>query len=247
MFGVREENHNSHLIDKILTPEKLAKLEKVIGYTIKNKSYYVQALLHRSFLEELDDDDTSNERMEFLGDAVLSLVVAEYLFTNFPDEDEGFLTKVRAKLVNRFALSDAAEHLGFENFILINQNLTNSFARASRTVLSDAFEAVVGAIYLDNGLEAAKNFLLKELVEPLVTNGEFLRDENYKSQLLEYAQANKLEPPVYVVVKEEGPQHDRVFTVKVTVEKELSGTGTGKNKKTAEQNAAKAAIEKIKK
>lgn len=88
--------------------------------------------MHRSFLEELEDEDKSNERMEFLGDSVLSLVVAEYLFKNFPNEEEGFLTKVRAKLVNKFALSDAAEEMGLENFILINQNLTHSFARAQK-------------------------------------------------------------------------------------------------------------------
>lgn len=201
--------------------------------------------MHRSFLEELSAEDISNERMEFLGDSVLSLVVAEYLFETFPDEDEGFLTKTRAKLVNRFALSDAAETVGLEKFILINQNLSNSFSKASKTVLSDAFEAIIGAIYLDNDLNIARKFIHNVLIDPLIKDGEYLKDENYKSQLLEYAQANKLETPNYVVVKEEGPQHDRIFTIKVTVGKEISGMGTGKNKKSAEQNAAKRALAQI--
>lgn len=244
-FGAREENKNSHLVNKILTSDKFSQLEKIIGISIKNKSYYIQALMHRSFLEELESEDVSNERMEFLGDSVLSLVVAEYLFEAFPGEDEGFLTKTRAKLVNRFALSDAAETIGLAKFILINQNLSNSFSRASKTVLSDAFEAIIGAIYLDNDLNVARGFIHKFLIDPLIKDGEYLKDENYKSQLLEHAQANKLETPNYVVIKEEGPQHDRVFTIQVTVGKDFSGIGTGKNKKTAEQNAAKSALNKI--
>lgn len=244
-FGVREENKNSSLVHKILNADKFLELEKIIGISIKNKSYYIQALMHRSFLEELDSEDISNERMEFLGDSVLSLIVAEYLFENFPNEDEGFLTKTRAKLVNRFALSDSAESMGLAKFILINQNLSNSFSKASKTVLSDAFEAIIGAIYLDNDLNVARKFIHKVLIDPLIKDGEYLKDENYKSQLLEYAQANKLETPNYVVVKEEGPQHDRIFTIKVTAGKEISGTGTGRNKKSAEQNAAKCALDQI--
>ena len=244
-FGVREESNNSHQVKRILTPQKFAELEKIIGFPIKHKSHYIQALMHRSFLEELDEDDTSNERLEFLGDSVLSVVVAEYLFEKFPKENEGFLTKVRSKLVNRFALSDAAEDIGLANFILINHNLSTTFARASKTVLSDAFEAIVGAIYLDHGLEVSKKFIHRVLIEPLTKDGEYLVDENYKSQLLEYAQANKIDVPNYIVLKEEGPQHDRVFTIKVNIGEEYFGIGKGKNKKTAEQNAAKAALEKI--
>jgi ribonuclease III len=244
-FGVREESNNSHQVKKILTPLKFSELEEIIGFPIKEKSHYIQALMHRSFLEELEDDDISNERLEFLGDSVLSLVVAEYLFENFPKENEGFLTKIRAKLVNRFALSDAAEDIGLANFILINQNLTNTFARASKTVLSDAFEAIIGAIYLDHGLEISKKFIYKVLIDPITKDGDYLIDENYKSQLLEFAQANKIEVPNYIVIDEEGPQHDRVFTVRVNVGEEYFGIGKGKNKKTAEQNAAKATLEKI--
>lgn len=247
LFSSREEIVDSHLINKVLTAQKFKELEQIIKIPIVHKSYYVQALMHRSFLEDLEENNVSNERMEYLGDSVLSLVVAEYLFKNFPNEDEGFLTKVRAKLVNRFALSDAADEITLERFVLINQNLSNSFSRASKTVLSDAFEALIGAIYLDNDLSAAKRFIHEFLIDPIVRDGDYLKDENYKSQLLEYAQANKLDNPNYVVIKEEGPQHDRVFTVKVNVGENFSGVGEGKNKKAAEQNAAKSTLQIINK
>lgn len=247
LFSSREEIVDSHLINKVLTVQKFKELEQIIKIPIVHKSYYVQALMHRSFLEDLEENNVSNERMEYLGDSVLSLVVAEYLFKNFPNEDEGFLTKVRAKLVNRFALSDAADEITLERFVLINQNLSNSFSRASKTVLSDAFEALIGAIYLDNDLSTAKRFIHEFLIDPIVRDGDYLKDENYKSQLLEYAQANKLDNPNYVVIKEEGPQHDRVFTVKVNVGENFSGVGEGKNKKAAEQNAAKSTLQLINK
>ena len=245
IFHFGKENKNSHYVDKFLTPQKFKELEKIIQAPIQEKSHYIQALMHRSFLEELDDEDVSNERLEFLGDSVLSLVVAKFLFDHFPEEDEGFLTKTRARLVNRIALSNAAEHIGLENFILIDQNLSNTFARASKTVLSDALEALIGAIYLDQGLQVSKEFIYRVIIEPTTKEEDYLIDENYKSQLLEYAQANRLEIPNYMVIKEEGPQHDRVFTIKAIVGGNIYGIGTGKNKKTAEQNAAKSALEKI--
>lgn len=241
----RERTKHSKIAAKFLTPSKIAELEKILGFDIKNKSHYIQALIHRSFLEKLDNNDDSNERLEFLGDSVLSLVVAEFLFENFPDKDEGFLTKVRAKLVNRVALSDSAEDIGLQKFVLISQNLSNKFNSASKTILSDALEALIGAIYLDHGLQTCRDFLMRILIEPNMRDGEYLIDENFKSQLLEYAQANRFEIPHYVVIDEEGPQHERIFTVKVTVSSEIWGTGKGRNKKSAEQNAAGNALSKI--
>ncbi len=244
-FRFGKKKKNSYLVNKFLTPQKFSELQKILKIPIKNKSHYIQALMHRSFLEELEEDDVSNERLEFLGDSVLSLVVAEFLFKNFSEEDEGFLTKIRARLVNRTALSNAADEIGLSKFILIDQNLSNTFARASKTVLSDGLEAIIGAIYLDHGLTVSKEFIYRVLIEPTTKEDDYLIDENYKSQLLEYAQANKVEAPIYEVIKEEGPQHDRIFTIKVSAGKIYDGIGTGKNKKTAEQNAAKSALEKI--
>lgn len=244
-FSFGKGNKNSHLVSKVLTPKKFRELESILNFPIKNKSHYIQALMHRSFLEELEEADISNERLEFLGDSVLSLVVAEFLFENFPNENEGFMTKIRARLVNRSALAAAAENIGLVKFILIDQNLHNTFARASKTVLCDAMEALIGAIYLDHGLKISKEFINRVIINPLIQEEDYLVDENYKSQLLEFAQANRLEIPNYIVLKEEGPQHDRVFTIKVTVGNNHFGIGKGKNKKSAEQNAAKSALEKI--
>lgn len=241
----REVKKKSELISQVFSAKKIAELEKLIGISIKNKSYYIQALTHRSFLEQNNFYDVSNERMEFLGDAVLSLAVAEYLFEEFPDKDEGFLTKTRAKLVNKLILAEAAEKINLASFILLSNNVKNTFLPGSKTILSDALEALIGAIYLDNGLEPSKYFIRRILIEPNIKEGLYLIDENFKSQLLEYAQANRLENPSYAVVSEEGPQHNRTFTVKVMIGDIEYGIGKGKNKKSAEQNAAHAALMRI--
>lgn len=238
----KEKIQQSKLIAKFLSPDKVTDLENILGFRIKNKSYYIRALMHRSFLENLEQDDDSNERLEFLGDSVLSLVVAEYLFYKFPDNDEGFLTKVRAKLVNRIALSDSAEKLGIQNYLLVSRNLSNKFTAASKTVLSDALEALIGAIYLDHGLEVCRSFIERVLIVPFIVEGDYLVDENFKSQLLEFAQAQRYETPTYIVIDEEGPQHERIFTVKVNVGDNISGIGKGRNKKSAEQEAARDAL-----
>ncbi|HEY7751914.1 MAG TPA: ribonuclease III [Ignavibacteriaceae bacterium] len=233
-------------VDQFLTEEKFRELEKFIGCSINEKSHFTQALVHRSFLEQNDSYQPSNERLEFLGDSVLSLVIAEYLYSKYPDEEEGFLTKVRAKIVNRKALADAAERMRLEDFILISKNISKDVVFGSKSILSDAFEALIGAVYLDNGIEASRKFIIRVLLEPILKDGEHLIDENYKSQLLEYAQGNKLDVPLYSITQEEGPQHDRIFTVEVRIGARKFGTGKGKSKKSAEQEAAKTAIEKIK-
>lgn len=240
-----QAREQTRYFSKLLTHRKFAELESLTGVPIRDKSYYIQALMHRSFLEQNPDFAVSNERLEFLGDAVLNLTVAEYLFEIYSEEDEGFLTKVRAKLVNRIALAEGAERIGLSKFLLVSKNLSSSFTYGSRTVLADAFEALIGAIYLDNGLDGARNFIQKNLIEPSAKEGEHLIDENYKSQLLEYAQANKFENPIYTVIKEEGPQHNRLFTVQVAIDGQPYGEGKGRNKKSAEQNAAHAAMDKV--
>lgn len=229
----------------LLSRKKFGKLEKLIGYRINNHRYFVRALLHRSYLEQSSEIDTSNERLEFLGDAVLSVVVAEYLFKKFPEEDEGFLTKARAKFVNKIALADAADSIGLSEFLLVGKNLSTTFTQNSKTILADAFEAVIGAIFLDNGLEASRRFISRVLVEPFARAGIHLIDENFKSQLLEYAQSKKMDTPVYSVVKEEGPHHNKIFTIKVEITGQEYGVGKGKSKKIAEQNAAEVAFKKL--
>ena len=232
-------------LEKLLSPDRFRKLERLVGFRIKNEEFFLQALLHRSFLEQNSEFEVSNERLEFLGDAVLSVTVAEYLFKKFTNEDEGFLTKVRAKFVNKIALSDVAQEINLSELLLVGKNLLPGFSINSKTILADAFEALIGAIYLDNGLKAAQAFISRVLIIPYSKAGIHLIDENFKSQLLEYAQAKRLESPVYSVVKEEGPHHDKIFTIKVTIGEKEYGVGSGRSKKAAEQNAAEEAIRRI--
>ena len=225
---------------------KFSEFEKFLDYKIYRPKYYLTALTHRSYLEGEDNSKISNERLEYLGDAVIDLIVGKYLFNNFPDDDEGFLTKTRSMLVNKSALYDAAKRIKLYDFILVSENYSKTLPNGSKTVLSDAYEALIGAIYLDKGINKAEDFAINTLIEPSFNIKGYLKDRNFKSQLLEYAQKEHIEDIDYYVVKEEGPQHQKSFTVEVKLNNTVYGTGSGKNKKSAEQNAAKNALQKIK-
>lgn len=227
-----------HFIDK-------KSLESLLGFKIKHKNIYLKALTHTSFLELHPELGKSNERLEFLGDSVLNLVVAKYLFDNYSDEGEGFLTKARAALVNRNRLCEVSEKIGLKNFILYNEKYIGESEEGFKTILADALEALIGAVFIDKGFKAANKFILKTIINPYERNHEYLIDTNYKGQLLEYTHANKLDTPKYVVISEEGPEHKKEFTVDVYIGSEKFGTGKGKNKKTAEQNASKIALSKL--
>jgi len=244
-FKPQKKDFTSKEIQTSFPQEKFTNLEKIIGASILDKNIYVEALIHRSFLEENEQFNLSNERLEFLGDSVLNLVIGEYLFVKFPKEEEGFLTKVRAKLVNRNALSLVAENLNLGELLIISSSVPKSITHNSKSMLSDALEALIGAIYLDKGLETCEKFIQKNIIEPALKNGEHLVDENYKSQLLEHAQANKLAIPVYQIVSEEGPHHDKTFIAEVIIGDKILGEGKGKSKKEAEQNAAQVALKKV--
>jgi ribonuclease III len=244
-FKPQKKDFTSKEIQSSFPQEKFNKLEKIIGAPIGDKNIYVEALIHRSFLEENEQFNFSNERLEFLGDSVLNLVIGEYLFNKFPQEEEGFLTKVRAKMVNRNALSLVAENLNLGELLIISSSVPKSITHNSKSVLSDALEALIGAIYLDKEIETCRKFIQTNILEPALKNGDHLIDENYKSQLLEYAQAKKLAVPLYQIVSEEGPHHDKVFTSEVVIGEKVSGVGKGKSKKEAEQNAAREALKKV--
>jgi len=244
-FKPQKKDFTSQEIQTSFPQEKFTKLEKIIGASIFDKNIYVEALIHRSFLEENEQFNLSNERLEFLGDSVLNLVIGEYLFNKFPQEEEGFLTKVRAKMVNRNALSLVAENLNLGELLIISSSVPKSITHNSKSMLSDALEALIGAIYLDKGIDTCKKFIQTNILEPALKNGDHLIDENYKSQLLEYAQANKLAIPVYQIVSEEGPHHDKTFIAEVIIGEKVLGEGKGKSKKEAEQNAAQVALKKV--
>jgi len=242
LFRPQNKNLPPQNIQVSFPTEKFSRLEKILSTTIGNRNYYVEAFVHRSYLEENDQFTFSNERLEYLGDSVLNLVIGEFLFNKFPNEEEGFLTKVRAKMVNRNALSSVAENIHLGDYIILGSNIPKTITQNSKSILSDSLEALIGALYLDKGIETCRSFILSKVVEPMLKEGEHLVDENYKSQLLEYAQANKLANPTYQIIKEEGPHHDKTFTVEVLIGENVLGKGKGKSKKEAEQFAAMTAL-----
>jgi len=223
-----------------------AKLEKVLQHTIRQKQLFYEAFSHRSYLQIAGDDTAvSNERLEFLGDSVLNLVIAEYLFKLHSNAEEGELTQIRSRLVNRKVLNIYSRNLRLEDFILMSPSAMQIPGRGMETILSDAYEAVIGAIYLDGGYGEARQFVLRSLTEAMENGSVKTEDDNFKSRLLELSQAGGLGAPRYVTVSKEGPEHDRTFTVEVFIENMSYGTGFGKNKKDAEQAAAQKALEKF--
>lgn len=229
---------------KILKKKDFRKLEELIGKKITNPDRFIEALTHRSALDQTKFK-TSNERLEFLGDAVLGMVIAETLFEMFPQTNEGLLTKMRSNLVNKNNLYEVAQVINLYQFLFIQEDLVSGQSLGIKSILADATEALIGAIYTEYGYTVAKDFILKFILEPGLTKGVHVTDENYKSQLLELIQKKKVELPRYYVVEESGPEHDRVFTVRVSVGLHVLGEGKGRNKKSAEQVAAKMALDRL--
>lgn len=216
----------------------LQKLENCLGLYFPDKTPLHQALTHSSYAHQYKTP--ANERLEFLGDSVLDLIVAEWLFTRFPHEKEGFLTRTRAKLVNQNTLAALAEKLHLSDYLLIvDRNACN------QAVLSDTFEAVLGAVYLCFGYEKAMQWILPHIQIFLDENVGDL-DEDYKSSLQVFMQKNFKELPVYQLTGAEGPEHNQTLFVQVLLKGNLYGKGQGRNKKEAEQMAARAALQKLK-
>lgn len=218
---------------------------ELTGQSPTDLGWYRQALKHRSALQDEDDDAISNERLEFLGDAILGLVVAEALFSRYPDKDEGFLTKLRARLVNGKTLASCARSIGLGGHIQLSDNMARAAGRTNRSILSDAYEALIGAIYKDHGLAAAREFVQRTLLEAVDLDDLALTPDNYKSLLLELTQSQSWPQPAYEVVAESGPDHDKRFTITAVVGDRALGTGLASSKKSAEQRAAKEAFETL--
>ncbi|WP_029951865.1 ribonuclease III [Hippea sp. KM1] len=219
-------------------------IEEKLGYTFKNKELLKRALTHRSYVK---DKARSNERLEFLGDAVLELVVTEFLINNYKNIDEGKLSKIRAASVNTKTLSLLARRLGLSEHILVGKSEKKEGITNNDSILEDAFEAIVGAIYLDGGLDKARRFvegMLKDTIIAIVENGIIF---DYKTHLQEITQKRFGCLPEYVIVKEEGQEHNKTFYCDCMIKGVKYGFGIGKSKKEAEKNAAKEAVKKLEK
>ncbi|MEM6325583.1 MAG: ribonuclease III [Bacteroidota bacterium] len=221
-------------------------IERLVGMPVNDLELYEHALRHRSIFRGQPTDGTeSNERLEFLGDAVLGAAVAERLYRRFPDRDEGFLTRTRANLVNGKTLARFAETIGLHELVLLSDNMETSGGRSTPTILADAFEAVVGAVYLDQGFAEARAFVNRVLETCVDLDAAAEQRTNFKSQLLEFVQARAMSQPTYCVVGETGPSHDRTFTVEAMVDEVAYGQGQAGSKKQAEQRAAREALEAL--
>ena len=222
-------------------------LEKKIGFVFKNKELLQQAFIHRSYINENRSSKlTHNERLEFLGDAVLELIVTEYLFKKYPDHQEGDLTSYRAALVNAVTLSKVADSLGFNDFLMLSKGEAKDIGRARNSILADTMEAVIGAMYLDQGYDSAKEFISKNifvLIDSIVAKGSWM---DSKSKFQELAQEKVSITPSYEVMFEEGPDHDKQFTMGAHLGERMVGKGKGNSKQNAEQKAAEDALKRLK-
>lgn len=222
----------------------LSDLQTSLGIQFTNLGLLEQAFIHRSYLNESKEHKHSNERLEFLGDAVLSFVTSEYLYTTYPDFPEGTLTNVRSTLVKTKSLCLVATDLHLGELLMLSRGEETSGGRTNESLLADCFEALLGAIFLDQGIEVAKQFLLKQLLyktETILSTKSYV---DFKSLLQELTQEKTKMSPTYVVSKSEGPDHNKTFWVDVYSGETMLGQGIGKSKQEAEQKAAQNALEK---
>ncbi len=228
-----------------MTPD-LKLLEKKLGLKFRNPALLEQSLVHRSYLNEMPESGLeSNERLEFLGDAVLGLVVASELYEDYPDRSEGQLTEMRVALVRRDTLARVARSLSLGDYLFLGRGERAAGGGARPSNLSSTYEAVVGAVFIDGGLQKARRFVLRSLSAEYreLPKGRALA--NPKSQLQELLQARFQKAPVYRLVRDEGPDHSKLFTVQVWGDKKPLGVGQGKSKQQAEKEAARDALEKM--
>lgn len=223
-------------------PERIEEFEGRLRYTFKNKNLIIEALSHSSYANEKKKSRHSNERLEFLGDSVLSIVVSQYLFLHFKHLPEGELTKIRASLVCEKSLHEFAKQINLGDYILLGKGEENTGGRERPSILADAFEAVIAAVYLDGGIEAATDYILRFVPDDIdsIRSAAF---SDYKTVLQEIIQKNPEEKVEYCLAGQSGPDHNKAFKVQVCLNSNVIGTGKGKSKKEAEQMAAKEALE----
>lgn len=218
-----------------------SEFEKKCNYTFHNKKLLAEALTHSSYANEEKRSSHNNERLEFLGDSVLSIVVSEFLFKKYPNIPEGELSKLRASIVCEQSLFEFAKQIDLSHYILLGKGEENTGGRERPSIVSDAFEAVIAAIFLDGGMECVKPYILSFLPEHLNPK-QSLNFSDYKTTLQEVIQQNREEKVEYVLIAESGPDHNKTFEVEVHLNSNVIGKGIGKSKKQAEQLAAKEAL-----
>jgi len=219
----------------------MEQLEKAIGYTFVNKDLLNTALTHSSYANECKKNILYNERLEFLGDAVLSIIVSDYLFKHYAHLPEGELTKLRASLVCEKTLCLFAKEMSLGSFLRLGKGENATGGRERPSILADAFEALIAAIYLDSSIENARRFVLRFVEEQIEEQQAAFKD--YKTILQEIIQKNPEEKISYVLASESGPDHDKHFCVEIHLNSNVIATGEGRSKKQAEQNAAREALE----
>lgn len=217
-------------------------LENRLNYKFKNINLLKNALIHSSYANEVRGNTHSNERLEFLGDSVLSIIVSEHIYTKFPNMPEGELTRMRASLVCEKSLCEFSRELGIGEYLKLGKGEDKNGGRERDSILADAFEAVLAAIYLDGGIEPAKTHVMNTVLSDLKHHEEDTF-KDYKTTLQEIIQRNPEESVSYFLIDETGPDHNKSFTVEVRMNSNVIGTGSGKNKKQAEQMAAKQALQ----
>ena len=224
---------------------EIAELESILGHQFRDHRWLLQAIMHSSRIPEraADEPAESNEKLEFLGDAVLELVVSEELVREFPDWSEGQLSKSRARLVNATAISLSAQRLGLGKYLRLGRGEEKTGGRTKPALLADAYEALIAAVYLDGGLEAARGFVRRSLVEGAIAyEAERQGHTDHKSALQEFLQSRGMAPGAYHVIAETGPDHQKTFRVEVRICGQITAMGSGRTKKEAEQSAAIAAL-----
>ncbi len=221
-------------------------LEERINYVFSDKTTILTALTHSSYANEKKAKKLKyNERIEFLGDSVLSLTISEHLYRKYPDLPEGELTVTRSKIVCETSLSKCAADIGLGELLLLGKGEELSGGRSKSSILSDAYEALIGAIYIDGGFDTAKNFILKNMDEVIKNSMQGKLFYDYKTQLQEKIQQKGEQQIVYEVVDEKGPDHNKTFITQVKINNVVCGQGSGRSKKESEQNAAKDALDKL--
>ena len=221
-----------------------SKLEKELGYEFKNKQLLETALTHTSYAYEKKKQ--SNEKLEFLGDSILEFVSSEYLFHNYPKLKEGEMTKVRASVVCEKSLHEIAKMHNFSDFLYLGKSERISQKEVRPAIMADSVEAVIAAIFLDSGLEPAKEFIIKNLSEPIENATKHIGQKDYKTVLQEIKQKNGNANIEYEIIDEKGPDHEKVFTAEVKLDNKVLAIGKGKSKKLAEMQAAQKALENLK-